>query len=63
MEKASKSAEMDRFREGLRQVLSVSKTDLNRLLAEEKASKEGKLKPGPKPKSSVSDHASHEGTD
>jgi hypothetical protein len=41
---------MDRFRDGLRQVLSVSKTDLNRMLAEEKAANLGKVKPGPKPK-------------
>jgi len=50
-EKASTS-QMDRFREGLRQVLSVPKSELKRLLEEEKASKAGKLKPGPKPKSS-----------
>jgi hypothetical protein len=54
VQKASKTVEMDRFREGLRQVLSVSKTDLNKLLAEEKASKEGKIKPGPKPRLSGS---------
>ena len=51
---------MDRFNDGLRQVLSVSKTDLNRMLAEEKASKEGSVKPGPKPKSSPSVPASTE---
>ncbi len=49
---------MDRFNEGLRRVLSVSKTDLKRILAEEKASKAGKVKPGPKPKSSASVHDS-----
>jgi hypothetical protein len=52
------SLEMNRFRDGLRQVLSVSKADLNRLLADDKAAKAGKLKPGPKPKSSASVPAS-----
>jgi hypothetical protein len=52
--------EMDRFNAALRHVLKVSKNDLNRLLAEEKASKVGKVKPGPKSKSSVSVPASHE---
>jgi hypothetical protein len=45
---------MDRFNAALRQVLSVPKSELRRLLDEEKASKIGKLKPGPKPKTSVS---------
>jgi hypothetical protein len=52
--------EMERFREGLRQVLSVPKSELKRLLAEERASKTGKTKPGPKPKVSPSDHVSAE---
>jgi hypothetical protein len=53
------SPEMDRFHEGLRKVLSVSKASLNQMLADEKKIKEGKLKPGPKPKTSpsVSDRA------
>jgi hypothetical protein len=50
----SQSLEMERFGAGLRQVLSVSKAELKRLLAEEQASKAGKRKPGPKPKSSPS---------
>jgi hypothetical protein len=50
--------EIDRFNAGLRQVLSVSKSDLNRMLAEEKSAKAGKAKPGPKPKSSASVHGS-----
>jgi hypothetical protein len=55
----SVSPEMDRFNTALRQVLSVSKTDLKRLLAEDNIAKAGKAKPGPKPKtsSSISDHA------
>jgi hypothetical protein len=50
----TESPEMHRFRDGLRQVLSVSKSDLKKMLADEKAAKAGKLKPGPKPKSSSS---------
>ena len=51
--------EMDRFNAALSQVLKVSKTDLNRLLAEDRASKADHLKPGRKSKSSVSALASH----
>jgi len=51
--------EMDRFNAALSQVLKVSKTDLNRLLAEDRASKADQLKPGRKSKSSVSALASH----
>ena len=45
-----KSTEMRRFNNALRDVLSVSKSDLNQMLEEERRSKIGKLKPGPKPK-------------
>jgi len=38
------------FRNALHSVLRVSKTDLKRMLAEEKKASEGKPKPGPKPK-------------
>jgi hypothetical protein len=38
------------FESALRQVLRVSKTDLNRMLAEEKKANEGKPKRGPKPR-------------
>jgi hypothetical protein len=38
------------FGNALRKVLSVSKDDLFRMLAEEKKAKQGKLKPGPKPR-------------
>jgi hypothetical protein len=34
----------------LRQALPVSKSDLNEMLAEEKKAREGKAKPGPKPR-------------
>jgi hypothetical protein len=56
----AEESQMDRFQDGLRQVLSVSKTDLNRILTAEKSAKAGKIKPGPKPKSSVSVPASRE---
>jgi hypothetical protein len=48
------SPEMDRFNSALRQILQVPKLELKRLLAEEKAAKSGKTKPGPKPKTSLS---------
>jgi hypothetical protein len=48
------------FQNALRTVLQVSKTDLNRMLAEEKIANAGKPKRGPKPHSSASGHASHE---
>jgi hypothetical protein len=38
------------FESALRTVLKVSKSDLNQMLAEEKQAKEGKPKPGPKPR-------------
>ena len=50
----SETAPMDRFNAALRQILQVPKTELNRLLAEEKTAKAGKVKPGPKPKTSPS---------
>jgi hypothetical protein len=40
----------EEFDGALRQVLRVSKSDLNEMLAEEKRAKQGKPKPGPKPK-------------
>jgi hypothetical protein len=43
-------AAMRCFDEGLRQVLSVPKSDLVAAMAKEKASREGKPKRGPKPK-------------
>jgi hypothetical protein len=44
------SAEHSKFNAALRQVLQTSKSDLDRMLAEEKIAKQGKPKPGPKPK-------------
>lgn len=45
---SSGSEMMNRFNTGLRQVLKTSKAELNRLLAEEKASKAGRTKSGSK---------------
>jgi hypothetical protein len=58
LEKAAQNAEMRRFNKALRRVVSVSKTDLQKLLAEERESKVGKQKRGPRPHSSVSDPSS-----
>ena len=48
--------EYTNFQNALRRVLQVSKTDLNRMLAEEKIANAGKPKRGPKPHSSASGH-------
>jgi len=48
--------EMQRFNNALRNVLQVSKSDLNKMLADEKRANAGKPKPGPKPKTSASGH-------
>jgi len=48
------------FQNALRQVLKVSKADMNRMLAEEKLANAGKPKRGPKPKSCASAPASGE---
>jgi hypothetical protein len=63
--KAKPSDEETRFQNALRQVLTVSKSDLTRLLAENaKVRRQRKRKPGPKPgrsrrsKTSASDPAS-----
>ncbi len=55
-----KSGAMRRFNNALRDVLSVSKSDLNQMLEDERRSKIGKLKPGPKPKTSASGHEASE---
>jgi hypothetical protein len=49
--------EMRRFNSALRDILHVSKGNLNQMLECERESKIGKLKPGPKPKTSASGHA------
>jgi len=53
----AKTPEMGRFNDALRSVLQVSKSDLKQMLADEKQANAGKLKPGPKPKTSASGHA------
>jgi hypothetical protein len=53
----SKSPELRRFNEALKSVLSVSKSEVNQMLEEEKAANAGKPKRGPKPKTSASGHA------
>jgi len=50
MKPKPKSAEDARFEHALRRVLRVSKSELNRMLAEEKIANQGKPKRGPKPK-------------
>lgn len=56
-----KSPEVQRFESALKSVLLVSKSDMQKMLADEKRANEGKPKRGPKPKSaSVSARAGHE---
>ena len=52
--KNQESPEMAKFNTALRGALSLSKSDLNRLLSEEKVSHRLRQKPGRKPKSVVS---------
>ncbi len=47
-----------RFEAALKQVLQVSKSDLNQMLADEKIANQGKPKRGPKPKHFSADRAS-----
>jgi len=48
--KPETSAEFKNFDSAMRQILTVSKTELQRREVEYKASREGKPKPGPKPR-------------
>jgi hypothetical protein len=50
VEKSAQSTEMDRFNVALRAVLSVSKGELSKIFAEEKAQNADKPKRGPKQK-------------
>ena len=52
------NSEMDVFEKALQHVLQVSKVDMQKMLDEEKQSKIGQTKRGPKPKPSA--HASHD---
>ena len=58
--KPETSAEFTKFDATVRQVLSISKEELQRREAEYKAERAGKPKRGPRPKASVSGHASSE---
>jgi hypothetical protein len=49
------------FEDGLRQVLTVSKEELQRREKQYQDSRKGKPKRGPKPVSSASDHVSGDG--
>jgi hypothetical protein len=55
--KSKPSPKYEKFAGALRTVLQVSKSDMNRMLEEERVSKIGKTKPGPKPKTSTSGRA------
>jgi hypothetical protein len=55
--KRENTPEMQRFNGALRSVLSVSKSDMQKMLEDERQSKIGKVKPGPKPKASSLGHA------
>lgn len=58
MKSSPKTADYKRFADGLRRVLTVSKTELQEREKQYQAEREGKPKRGPKPKTSASDHAS-----
>jgi hypothetical protein len=55
--KTETNLEMTRFNDALRQAMSVSKEELNRLLAQDKVTPLALQKRGRKPKISVSDPA------
>lgn len=50
MQNSDRSPEMSRFDNALREIMSVSKEELKRLQAEDRAQKSDKPKRGPKPK-------------
>ncbi len=56
----STSPGMARFNDALRQVMKVSKTELNALLKDEKAINSVRQKRGPRPKTSASGRESRE---
>jgi hypothetical protein len=57
VENHPRSPEMNNFNDALRRVLRVSKAELKKRLSQEEASKAGKPKRGPRPKSSTSSGA------
>jgi hypothetical protein len=60
MKRTRKSPEMTRFNDALRQVMQVSKDDLQHLLHDEKAVEATRQKRGPRPKPSASVRASRD---
>jgi len=58
MKSTPKTAEYQRFEDGLRQVLTVSKIELQEREKQYQAERADKPKRGPKPKTSASGHAS-----
>lgn len=54
VENVERSPEMERFRDALKQVMRVSKTELNQIRDQEKAANADKPKRGPKSKHTVS---------
>ena len=48
--------ELRKFQDALKSVLSVSKSEMKEMLAQEKIANVGKPKRGPKPKTSASSH-------
>jgi hypothetical protein len=60
MKTARQSPEMTRFSDALRQVMQVSKPQLNALLKDEKAIESVRQKRGPRPKTSASGRESRE---
>lgn len=57
---AKSNAEFENFDNAMRQVLHVSKEELERRLEAEKLANAGRPKRGPKPKTSASGHAASE---
>jgi len=58
MKSTPKTADLKRFEDGLRQVLTVSKQELQEREKQYQAERANLPKRGPKPKPSASDHAS-----
>lgn len=56
----SHTPEMSRFNDALREVVKVSKSELDVLRKDQKAIETTRQKRGPRPKSSASDHASRD---
>jgi len=57
-EELANQSDSQRFDQGVRKILGVSHDELKRREEQWKREREGKVKPGPKPKTSPSSHAS-----